>query len=396
MDNGRKKSNGWLVGVVVGIFVCFILLMAETLWLVYLVDRIEGEGLFVMSGEVEYDRDDDEFKDAFEYHYDRNKDPFGFGDYADEVYGNHNDDDNDYDYGYGDDYGYDYDYGYGDDYGYGYDYGYGNDYDYDHNYDHNYDYDHDYDYGRNDDYNHNEDYDYNYGYDPTDSSQYSYIDEKTGEEYYKELKDAIRDDLSYKIKWESYTYDTDIENVSIVAGYPVLTGGTVPNEEYLNEQIFKEVQFWVDSFEEYEEEGYFLEGDEFYMAMSGYVTYMDEEKMSIVFLERGESNGYEASYLYSINIDVQNGVVLENSSIIEMNDEFAVEFRNRNKRQNDAEGYIDELSDQEILSYLNSSTLGVVFYTPIGLEVGINFDDGTNDGWYTVTFKDYEKYLKKL
>lgn len=225
-----------------------------------------------------------------------------------------------------------------------------------------------------------------------DSSDYSYIDEKTGEEYYEKLKDAIRYDLDYSVVWESYDYESEYENVMIYASYPKLKGDEIPNLEYINDYIFKEVEFWVESFEEYTEEGYFQDEQEFLMDIFCYVTYMDEEKMSIVFSEYGYVDDYYMTYLYSVNVDVQNGVILDNSSIINMDDEFAVEFRNRNREQNGAEGYIDELTDQEIVEYLNSPTMGCVFYTPLGLEVGINLDTG----WYTVTFKDYEKYLKKL
>lgn len=225
-----------------------------------------------------------------------------------------------------------------------------------------------------------------------DPSDYSYIDEDNGKEYYTRLKDAIRYDLDYSVSWKEYDYDSDYENVLIAASYPQLEGDNIPNLDYINDYIFDEVQFWVDSFEEYVDEGYFYEDDEFMLEALAYVTYMDEEKISIVFSEYGYADYESMAYLFSINIDVQNGVILENSSIIDMDDEFAVEFRKRNKEQNDASGFIDELSDQEIVEYLNSPTLGVVFYTPLGLEVGINLDDG----WYTVTYMDYEKYLKKL
>lgn len=224
------------------------------------------------------------------------------------------------------------------------------------------------------------------------ADDYSYIDEETGEEYYEKLKDAIRYDLDYSVSWKSYDYETEYDNVMIYASYPELEGDNIPNLEHINEKIFEEVEFWVESFEEYEAEEYFEQNDTFMMDIFAYVTYMDEEKISIVFSEYGYADNYYMAYLYSINVDVQNGVILENSSIMNMDDDFAVEFRKRNKEQNDASGYIDELSDQEIVEYLNSPSLGVVFYTPLGMEVGINVDDG----WYTVTFKDYEKYLKKL
>lgn len=225
-----------------------------------------------------------------------------------------------------------------------------------------------------------------------DITDYSYTDERNGEIYYSELKDATRNDLDYSVSWQDYEYETDYKNVDIVAFYPKIVGENIPNLDHINDYIFDEVEYWVESFEEYVDEGYFAEDDDFLFLAYAYVTYMDEEKISIVYSEYGEAAGEEMYYLYSINVDVQNGVILDNSSIIDMDDAFAVEFRERNREQNDADGYIDELTDQEVLEYLNSSTMGVVFYTPVGLEVGINLDYG----WYTVTFRDYKKYLEKL
>ena len=221
---------------------------------------------------------------------------------------------------------------------------------------------------------------------------YCYIDKETGEKYYEKLKDAIRYDLDYHVSWQDYEYDTEYENVMITASYPKLEGENIPNLDYINDYIFDEVEFWTKSFEEYVEEGYYIENEEFLFDIFGYVTYMDEEKISIVYSESGYADGTSLNYLFSVNVDVQNGVILDNASIINMDDEFAVEFRERNRTQNDADGYIDELTDQEIVEYLNSPEMGVVFYTPLGLEVGINLDYG----WYTVTYRDYEKYLKKL
>lgn len=209
---------------------------------------------------------------------------------------------------------------------------------------------------------------------------------------YEKLEDALRYDLAYSIEWESYEYDTDYKNVYIHASYPKIVSETVPNLEFINEAIFGEIQFWVDSFEDYAAEGYFYEEDQFVLEAFAYVTYMDEEKMSVVFSEYGYTDNSGISYLYSINVDMKSGVVLDNASILDMDEEFAVNFRKRNKEQNNAGGYIDAMSDQEIMEYLNSPTNGIVFYTPLGLEVGINVDGG----WYTVTYKDYQKYLKKL
>ena len=347
----KKNDNGWLIGVVSAIVVLMAAIVISAGWLGY---RIVSKSLTMektVSGIKDGVNDSgDEFDFDFDYHY-------GYGEKEQEP---HDYDDNDsYPYPYDDLYEDFYEEYYGD---YFEEY-FGEDYD---------DYGHDYD---NDD-----------RHDSADP--YAETDKK----YYEGLEDAVRSDLDYSVRWESYEYDTDYRYVDIYAVYPQITGENIPNLEHINDYIFQEIQFWVESFEEYEEEGYFYEDDSFELDAYGYVTYMDEEKISIVFSEHGMANGSGVAYLYSINVDVQNGVILDNSSIINMDDEFAVEFRNRNKEQNDADGYVDILSDQEIAEYLNSETMGIVFYTPLGLEVGINVDGG----WYTVTYKDYEKYLKKL
>jgi len=357
----EKNDNGWLIGVVSAIAVLAAAIVISAGFLGYrIVHRsLTMEKTVANIKDGKYDSGDD-FDFDFDYHY-------GYGEKESETEP-YNDDDSypySYDYPYNypyEDFGGDYfgDY-FGDDFGDDYDDDYGHD-----------DYGHDY---GSDDYH-------------GDTDPYAETDQK----YYEGLEDAVRSDLNYSVKWESYEYDTDYRYVDIYAVYPQIVGENVPNIEHINEYIFQEIQFWVESFEEYEEEGYFYEDDSFELDAYGYVTYMDEEKMSIVYSERGTANGSSVAYLYSINVDIQNGVILDNSSIINMDDEFAVEFRNRNKEQNDADGYVDMLSDQEVAEYLNSETMGIVFYTPLGLEVGINVDGG----WYTVTYRDYEKYLKKL
>lgn len=49
-----------------------------------------------------------------------------------------------------------------------------------------------------------------------------------------------------------------------------------------------------------------------------------------------------------------------------------------------------------MLRKLLSSDGGIFFYTPVGLEIGFNYNGVNNQfGWMTATIKDYEDYLKK-
>ena len=205
-----------------------------------------------------------------------------------------------------------------------------------------------------------------------------------GDDYYGEITDAVREDLDYSITWENYEYEGNNDSVTIAVDYPVIIGD-IPNIDVINDIIDDETEYFENYYEEYVKnisEGRFLVYSE------GYVTYMDEEVMSVVFAEMVYTDYWTDYGLYCLNIDVENGVVMDNSSIIEIDDEFAVDFRKRCKQQN---GMVDELeymSDQEIAYYLSQEGTSIMFYTPMGMEVGLNMG-----GYYvTVTYKDYEKF----
>lgn len=231
-------------------------------------------------------------------------------------------------------------------------------------------------YNDQDDYYFDDDYGYDYDYD-YDSDQYY------------TLHDDIKENLSYTVDFDYYEYDTDDEDVVIMVTYPVIEGDDVPNLDQLNGLMQSEIDLFKDYFEEeyinYMDE----EGSYFSAVSSGYVTYMDEEKMSIVFSESVSSDYYNYAYLYCINIDMENGVVLDNENILGIDDTFSVEFRNRSDMQNGEIPYLTYMTDQEITDYFNSSDV-IVFYTPHGMEIGFNYEEG----WVTVTYEEYEQYLK--
>ncbi len=257
----------------------------------------------------------------------------------------------------------------------------GDDYDFDYD-DDGWGTHHDSDHGYDDD----PGYDDDYGYDEDPG----YDDGQSGEYY--DLHDEQRWDLSYVVDFEEYYEGEDADEQSggreIFITYPVIAGDNVPNLDSLNRTIMDEVDFLQDVAEDVEEDTYV------YLSGEAYVTYMDEEKLSIVFKEdlylTYEDGGQDINYyLYSLNIDMENGVVLDNQSLIRTDDDFSVDFRQRSDKQNGEIEYLTMLSDQEITEYFTSDDI-IVFYTPLGMEIGFNYEYG----WVTVTYKDYEQYLK--
>lgn len=251
-----------------------------------------------------------------------------------------------------------------------------------------YDYDHD-------DYDFNEN-DYE---DDNDSSEdiedwlkeFEYDDSEYDDSEYYEFHDEIGENLSYWVEFE--TCDKVLgenENISLNMIYPVfyseeddLTGVNNAAQKEL-----EEIQNYLYSVSEW-----LSESDEFTFEAESYVTYMDEEILSIAYVEYGYLNGeYYESYVISANIDMNSKMALTNSQLLNIDDEFSIDFRNRCEKQN---GEIESLyyySDQDITEMLTSEDNLIIFYTPLGMEVGFNY----YYGWVTVTYQDYQKYQRKF
>ena len=234
-------------------------------------------------------------------------------------------------------------------------------------------------------YNYYNDYDDDYDYHNDDYYDDDYYDD---DEYYT-LHDDIKR-LSYSINWEYFEYDADNENVSIIVDYPEVSGSHVPNLDKINRAIANEISVFTDYYEE-EYSRYMTDDDSYFNAYaSGYVTYMSEDILSVVFSETVYTNYYNSAYLYCINIDMRDGVILENTDIISVDDDFSIDFRYRSDKQNGTIDDVDLMSDQEITEMLTSGSNLIIFYTPQGMEIGFNYDNG----WVTVTYHDYRDYLK--
>lgn len=207
-------------------------------------------------------------------------------------------------------------------------------------------------------------------------------------EYYGEIRDSVRTDLEYGIEWENYEYEGNNDKIMIAVDYPVIKGD-VPNLDIINDVIAGETEYFIEYYNEYSK--YMLPEEAFGVYAEGYVTYMDEEVMSVVFSETIYTDYWVDSGLYCVNIDIANGIVLNNSSILQMDDEFAIDFRNRSKEQNGEVSALNYMTDQEIAYYLSTAGTSILFYTPLGMEVGLNY----GENYVTVTYKDYKNFLQK-
>lgn len=218
-------------------------------------------------------------------------------------------------------------------------------------------------------------------------------DFSNNEEYY-EFENDINTDLSYQITFEEY-YRDDLSKdeeikIELEMKYPVISG-EVTNLNAINEVIYGEIEAVEEFLTSYD--SYLSSNDEYIYTGEAYITYMTEEILSIAYVEYGYLNGeYVESYVISFNMDMQTGMILQNSHLLDIDDEFSIEFRERCEKQNGEIDGLSYFSDQDITMYLTDDSSLIIFYTPIGMEIGLNY----YDGWVTVTYPDYEKYQKQF
>ena len=226
------------------------------------------------------------------------------------------------------------------------------------------------------------------GYDIED-----FLNGDSDEEYY-DFEQDIRDDLSYEVELEEFDkedYDCpEGTEARLAITYPVVTGD-IPNVEEINRKLYEEVT----AADEYiiAVADLMEDGDSFEYQSECYVTYMDEDILSVAFQERGILNdSMIGAVIVSMNFDLQTGLPVGNTGILDIDDEFAIDFRKRCEEQNGEINGLNYYSDQQIREYLTNENSLIIFDTPLGMEVGINYDDG----WATVTYKDYEKFTKQF
>ena len=232
-------------------------------------------------------------------------------------------------------------------------------------------------------------YENEYGYDDyDDSDDYDdgdeYYEPSPDDDYYVELADYLRDDLSYSVEFEEYTH-SDYENSVYISVWYAQVSDDVKNSETINEYLMDGALYYASMFEEDYTEDLSLE-------IESFVTYMDEETLSVVVYEYVYLEGDVLYDLYCMNFDLKTGTLLDNTSIIEVSDELVDAFVDQSIYQNGYTSSVSDYTSEEIADFMRDEESLILFYTPVGLEIGYNHPNG----WVTATLKDYQRFLKKL
>lgn len=213
--------------------------------------------------------------------------------------------------------------------------------------------------------------------------------------YYEEMTDCIDETVPYKINREFFSYEKKEDNVCIRVSY-IRLEGDIPNIDHINEQL-KENALWYAQF--YEEQGETvlenIKGSDtgFWVEAYQYVTYNDEDQISIVLDELMSYSYYSKPSLLATNINVTTGTILDNTQILKLDEDFPGEFRTRSIRQNGEDPATEEFTDEEIMQLLRDDSALILFYTPIGMEIGYSYSTDYSSGWITISMEDYKHYL---
>ena len=95
-------------------------------------------------------------------------------------------------------------------------------------------------------------------------------------------------------------------------------------------------------------------------------------------------------------MNLKMGTIMDNTQILQLEDSFGEEFRQRSNKQNGSTYGIELFSNVEIVSMLKEKDSIIIFYTPIGLELGYSYEKDGYTGWVTISMQDYENYMKTL
>lgn len=192
------------------------------------------------------------------------------------------------------------------------------------------------------------------------------------DEFYRWLVDAFDYDLSYTVNWDS------IETASGTF--------TIPQAELedavLAERINQKIQDMLISEEMSREQADIT---------TFYVTYMSEDILSIVmefgeYYPPAESDGVKYNFhhdiLRTVNLDMHTGEEIPKEEIMPISLGLCARFWGLCAYEHPDDDVLDTFVSVEYLAEkLTDPELSIVFYTPAGVELGFNHEDG----WITAT-----------
>ncbi len=216
-------------------------------------------------------------------------------------------------------------------------------------------------------------------------------------EYYTEWGDSIDYNQEYTVEAHEFSFSGDVNGAYVSAdiNYYQFVGDSIPNLDEINRILYENAlnellavlsmpvgQLYYTSVEIYSD---------------SYIPYNDGVKASVIRYVQSYYDGYSDSfYLDCDNIDLKEGKMLYTQDIIDISDTaFAEEFVSLSTNQNGYSDVFDYMTDDELIGMLTNDDTNIIFFSPYGLELGMNYRVNTsfaNYGWVTITMGMSSKY----
>lgn len=215
-------------------------------------------------------------------------------------------------------------------------------------------------------------------------------------EWYAAPYNAFEDVNDYTLSLKTHTYKGaggGEPNIALVIEYPEIASSKLDESavQAMNTTFADLYDFHQAQFAAYKSE---MSPDDFYnVTVDAFVTYMDDRVLSVVYeeavyLKEGEDLLGVYDYV-CVNCDMERGVVIDNPSVLDIDEDFVRDFRARALKEN-GEDNLADYTDAELAVMMRDPDKLVLFYTPKGMEVGVNLGQIVVYAEYA----DYGRFLK--
>lgn len=205
-------------------------------------------------------------------------------------------------------------------------------------------------------------------------------------------------DFEDKTAYDFDDYVVDVKGYELTYGYLIYNNNNLSvawrlpcvskhkKADKINEEIYKECLGCIAMYDMNKDA--YGDGVTYNAVCTPYVTYMDEDRLSIAMqlslvASAGQSSVNLAVGIGAVTFDMNSGEVVDMSKELPYPQNFGKEFsekcetQNNTKLDKDIKEFINKAADQNEL---------IIFYTPLGVEVGVNYESYT--GWITATYTD--------
>ncbi|MCR4649742.1 MAG: hypothetical protein K5776_11765 [Lachnospiraceae bacterium] len=216
--------------------------------------------------------------------------------------------------------------------------------------------------------------------------------------YYNYIINSYVENENYDVERRTIRYEGEVNGVyyNAYCGYYTLSADNV-DFTAVNEGLRNKC---LERIEDYIRNSTDAAGTYVTIYVDSVVTFNNDDVFSAAYDTNVYSNNVINTFsISSVNIDVKNAAVMDNTKILTLDDDFSKFFIERSNTQNRWVESINKSDVSDVTKVFNDDDSLILFFTPLGVEVGINYkyrqDSYGSDyvGWVTITLNDFDNYL---